>query len=130
MSAVMTGNDAPPQMSTDERAIVIAWVRDQFADFVKSTANKPLVTDASKSKAIRIRWFDVNIQNNAYLVGLNVHWGHAAGACWLKNAGGQVVEMHPHLPPQHQISGTTISWLVDNVIGKSKFADIYAQHSS
>ncbi|MFV0590469.1 MAG: hypothetical protein ACK5M7_03720 [Draconibacterium sp.] len=95
----------------DESAQVNAWVTAN-ANNQLSRLSPDSVTDAPLSKAVRLRWFSVVISGKEYLVGLNIHYGGAFGALWVKNNSTQETnEYHPHAAPQHGLNPATLSAL-------------------
>jgi hypothetical protein len=86
------------------------WVAN--ANNILGNMSPDSVVEAAPSRAIRLRWYDVTIHGNSYLVGVNIHYGGAFGALWVKNNATQETNTyHPHAPPQHGLNPATLAKL-------------------
>ncbi|MEN8130809.1 MAG: hypothetical protein ABFS45_11570 [Pseudomonadota bacterium] len=95
----------------DESDSVDKWVAN--ANGVLGKLSPDSIIEAELSKAIRLRWYNVSIAGKSYLVGLNIHYGGAFGALWVKNNTTQETNAyHPKAPPQHGLNGATLKALL------------------
>lgn len=107
---------APP-MGLAEVNTLAHWLQNTAPNFLSQTAPGSIV-NVPLSNAVRLRWFNVAIQGNTYLVGLNIHYGHPGtpGALWIKNEATQsTYATHPNQAPQHNLTAQTVAQIAIHV---------------
>ena len=107
----------PPPMAQGEINTLANWLQNTAPNFLAQTAPGSIV-NVPTSNAMRLRWFNVAIQGNTYLVGLNIHYAHpgTAGALWMKNEATQsTYATHPHQAPQHNLMAQTVAQIAIHV---------------
>lgn len=93
-------------MNEEEEQSIKNWIEGDGRTFLVDTKPDSIV-DAEKSKAVRLRWYNVDIGDSNYLVGLNLHYnGASVGAVWVKNHSTEsTMEFHPMKEPKHGFDG-------------------------
>lgn len=110
-----------------ESGHVDTWVAN--ANNILGDLSPDSVVEAAPSKAIRLRWYDVTINGNSYLVGVNIHYGGAFGALWVKNNATQETNTyHPHAYPQHGLNPATLAKLQLHVFEFDRVLHYKATH--
>ncbi|MDH0867381.1 hypothetical protein [Mitsuaria sp. GD03876] len=67
-----------------EKDTLLAWIPSQAAKTLIGSTEPGMVSDAPLSKAVRFRWFEVQIGAYKYTFGLNLHTDRNWGSCWFK----------------------------------------------
>ena len=111
MPAIIQRAITDPTESTN----VDQWVAGQANNQLPRLSPDSIV-EAALSRAVRLRWYNIPINGNNYLVGLNIHYGGAFGALWIKNTATQETnDYHPHAAPQHGLTPATLQALTRHI---------------
>jgi hypothetical protein len=101
-------------MGLAEQQLIAQWVANS-ADTYLSDVSAGRVDDAPFSNAVRFRWFRLSLKGTSYMVGLNIHYGGALGALWVKNQTSQeTMEFHPHAIPRHGLPAGLVTRIKNN----------------